>query len=395
MRRQRHVAGQPLGTAARGAVVPVRAGIPHQRREGMVDEALDRRDGAEARGERDVRHAVPRELRRHLPVDADVGPAKAVDRLLRVADDEELAGGGNHPAPVALGRVPSRQQQQDLGLERIGVLELVDEDARVALLRGGAHCIVAADQVSRPEQEVDEVKAPRFGLRPVVTRDRPSELLSELLLEQRREIGIRHLPEALEHGDDALVLLEDVRAGEAFPVLRAEPLARAPELAVRGQLDELRLDEVVVPLRPDGVGLPDRLRDSPRRLRVEEEAVLAAVGRPLRQAGEARQMLDHLVDGLLAAEVRLPAPGSLEVSPFRQLPGGAPQAPGRPVAARLRLAERGRAVAAPERAAHTGRRVAQRLLQPALELVPEEALRPAVVENLEPRVDPGLHRAFP
>ena len=415
VRRQRHVAGQPGGAAGRRApdrrarravfpagaadrraahhptVVPVRGGVPrraHQRREGMVDEALDGGDGAEARGERDMRHFVPRELHGHLAVDPDVGAAEAVDRLLRIADDEELPRRGDDRAPVALGRILRRQQEQNLGLERIGVLELVDEDPRVSPLRRGTDVVVAADQVSRPQQEVDEVEAPRLRLRLPVAFDRRPELLPE----QRGEIGVRHRPEALEHGDDSLVLLENVRAGKILPVHRAEPLARSGEAAVRGQLDQLRLDEVVVPLRAHVVGLPDRPRDRARRLGVEEEAVAAAVGGPVRQGGEAHQVPDHFVDGRLAPEVRFPAPGPFEVPPFRQLPGRAPQAPRRAVAARL--TERG-PVPAPERAPHARRRVVQGRLQPAVEHLPEQALRAAVVENLEPGVDAGLHGALP
>ena len=57
-----------------------------------------------------------RELPAHAPVGLDVGATKPVDRLLRVADDEQLA------------RHVAGEEQQDLGLDRIGILKLVDED---------------------------------------------------------------------------------------------------------------------------------------------------------------------------------------------------------------------------------------------------------------------------
>ena len=64
----------------------------------------------------------------HASIDIDVRAPEAINRLLRIADDEELAGDGSDVLPARLVRIVSRQQQQQLGLQRIGVLELVDED---------------------------------------------------------------------------------------------------------------------------------------------------------------------------------------------------------------------------------------------------------------------------
>ena len=62
-----------------------------------------------------------------LVVDRDVRAAEAVDRLLRIADDDEPARARDAPSPST-----SRQQQRELGLDRVGVLELVDQHAAVA-----------------------------------------------------------------------------------------------------------------------------------------------------------------------------------------------------------------------------------------------------------------------
>ncbi|MYD86991.1 MAG: hypothetical protein F4Y14_12910 [Acidobacteria bacterium] len=112
----------------------------------------------------------------HLPVDADVGAPEAVDRLLGVSHQEELARPGRHLAPVALVGIARRQQQQDLGLQRIGVLELVHEDARIALLRVAADAVVVADQVPRLQQQIDEVEPTRLDLQPVVALDGIAQL---------------------------------------------------------------------------------------------------------------------------------------------------------------------------------------------------------------------------
>ena len=63
---------------------------------------------------------------RQLLVGDDVRAAEAVDRLLGISHQEELAG--HEPAVGAF-----REPLDDLSLHGIGVLELVDEDADVAL----------------------------------------------------------------------------------------------------------------------------------------------------------------------------------------------------------------------------------------------------------------------
>ena len=49
-----------------------------------------------------------------------------------------------------------RQVEDDLGLERVGVLELVDEDPLIPLLGASAHLRVVAQQVARPGEQVLE-----------------------------------------------------------------------------------------------------------------------------------------------------------------------------------------------------------------------------------------------
>ena len=63
-------------------------------------------------------------------VDPDVGATEPIDRLLRIADDEQRARADRVAACVVAG-----QQQQQLRLKRIGVLELVDQDVTKPLLK--------------------------------------------------------------------------------------------------------------------------------------------------------------------------------------------------------------------------------------------------------------------
>src|SRR6266542_4538165 len=93
-----------------------------------VEPIDERRWRAEALGQH---HAIGglSEARVDLVVDPDVGASEAVNRLLRVAHDEELSGQQSQLAPVALLNLRriGRQEPCDLDLQRVRVLELVDE----------------------------------------------------------------------------------------------------------------------------------------------------------------------------------------------------------------------------------------------------------------------------
>ena len=131
-----------------------------------------------------------------LAIDADVGAAEAVDRLLRIADDEQLARPRPGASPVRLGVVVGGEQQQDLGLQRIGVLELVDEDVLEARLEAPADAGVVAHEIARAEQQIEEVERAGARLQLVVPIDRAAQLL----LQERGEIGVRVQPELIESG---------------------------------------------------------------------------------------------------------------------------------------------------------------------------------------------------
>ena len=89
----------------------------------------------------------------HAAIGADVGAAEAIDRLLRIADDEQRA------RPDACPSIVAREQQQQLGLQRIGVLELVDQDDAEALSgTRGRHRRVVADQIARLDQQIEKVE---------------------------------------------------------------------------------------------------------------------------------------------------------------------------------------------------------------------------------------------
>ena len=119
--------------------------------EHVVDPLHHRRGGAEVLAD-DLRRPGRRRLTRdeplHLVVHADVGAPEAVDGLLGVADHEQLAGLEHHVAPVVRPGLALAEEEDDLRLQRVGVLELVDEqvaEARLQRRPGGA----VADRAGR------------------------------------------------------------------------------------------------------------------------------------------------------------------------------------------------------------------------------------------------------
>ncbi len=146
-RLQRHVAG------LQGLPVAV-----HHRRERSVHDALNVGHASKALVQLDLDRTGRHEAVADSLIRPDVGPPEPVDRLLRVADDEELARHGCDVLPPRLPGVGRRKQQQQLGLERIGILELVDEDPLEALLEMPPHLRIVPDQVARAEQQVEEVE---------------------------------------------------------------------------------------------------------------------------------------------------------------------------------------------------------------------------------------------
>ncbi len=117
-------------------LAPIRAGA-HDRGEGRIDEGLQTREAAEARGEVEEFGACCQQSVLHFLIDGHVGTAEAVDRLLGITDEEQLSWNATDIAPISLARIIGSEQQEDLGLERVGVLELVDEEMGEALLQLG------------------------------------------------------------------------------------------------------------------------------------------------------------------------------------------------------------------------------------------------------------------
>ncbi len=178
----------------------------------------------------------------HLAIDRDVGAAEPVDRLLGIADDEEAAGQRLRLAPVGLARIVGGEEQEDLGLQRIGVLELVDEDALEAALEALAHPPVVAHQVARDEQQIEKVERAVLRLHLAIALQRARELL----LQERREVGVGGHAELVEPPAQVGDRAQHLVARHALTERRAASVLDVREHAIARQIDEPGFPPVVV-----------------------------------------------------------------------------------------------------------------------------------------------------
>ena len=129
---------------------------PNQVIEDEVHELEDFSTGTKVRGQ----IKLPAEARARCLVEKNVRPPEAVDRLLRVAHEEEFAGADVDLVPIqAVYSVGAGGEEGgDLKLERVRVLELVDQDVREASGHRLANLRVVAEQPGSEHEQVIELE---------------------------------------------------------------------------------------------------------------------------------------------------------------------------------------------------------------------------------------------
>ena len=132
----------------------------------------------------------------HILIESHIGAPEPVYRLLRIADQEEFAGNRAGSLPVRLVGVVGGEQEENLGLERIGVLELVDEKVSEALLQLVTDSDIIANEITCLDEEVEEIEAPRLALQEFIARDR----CLQSVMEQRGKIGVACRNEGVDIG---------------------------------------------------------------------------------------------------------------------------------------------------------------------------------------------------
>ncbi len=111
----------------------------------------------------------------HAVVHGDVGAAEAIDGLLGIADQGEGALAQGDLVPAGGGGVALAEEEDDLGLQRVGVLELVDEDMVEEALELAADAAVPGQEVAEPDQQIELVQHLAPGLDLLVERDDDGE----------------------------------------------------------------------------------------------------------------------------------------------------------------------------------------------------------------------------
>src|SRR4029078_3352914 len=93
-------------------------------------------------------------------VERHLGATESVDGLLRIADEEQLAGNDANPIGIALLRIVGGEEREHVRLQRVGILEFVDEQMREALLQSDANALVGAKEVAREHEQIEKIELP-------------------------------------------------------------------------------------------------------------------------------------------------------------------------------------------------------------------------------------------
>ena len=101
----------------------------------------------ETPGQVDHPHASRFKRIAKLLIQDHVRPPEAIDGLLGIAHQEQLAGFGGCSRASRSAGDHGRKQQQDLGLERVGILELVHENMGELVLQVFANFLVTPDDL--------------------------------------------------------------------------------------------------------------------------------------------------------------------------------------------------------------------------------------------------------
>ena len=155
--------------------------------------------------------------------------------------------------------------------------------------------------------------APAFCLR----CSKPVDALVQVLVHQRRQIGVGAIAELDDGRDQRIARVEQRLTRDVPAVLRAAALALQQVARLGGQRAEPRLPSVVV-VMPARAELLDVRRRAPDVLGVPEQQI-ATADRVRAEVGERLQVADQLVDLALAREAGRPRPAGGMIAPLQQL----------------------------------------------------------------------------
>ena len=272
-RRQVAVDQGRLGVVRGRGDAAERDAVEQERPRGALEDAVDGLDQPGCAAPVGAQGVAPRRLPLGAEIGVHVGPAKSVDGLLRVADEVE--------------RVALEGGPEDAVLERVGVLELVDQgDGELAAdaVRERRPGVVGVEGCVEPGDEVVEGELPAALLDGLdAAADLQHELADERLVER---------PDRLDHvgaGAERRGLrrrFEGVLAGLARLLAGLVDRLRRARLDGRQRVQVLALRE-----RSDASDKRPRLRTVERRVLVPldlRQRVADGLGRPCRGEGAHR-----------------------------------------------------------------------------------------------------------
>ena len=112
--------------------------------------------------------AVPEQQLFNFFVGSDIGATEPVNSLFRIAHDEQLPRIWLNRSPVRRFGSICRQQHENLCLQRVGILELIDEQVSEAFLEVFPHAPRLYEEVPSTYEEVEEIESSRALLEPLV-----------------------------------------------------------------------------------------------------------------------------------------------------------------------------------------------------------------------------------
>ncbi len=307
----------------------------HRLPEGLVEEDVDAGHRAERAAKGDHGAAGLDDAVREPLVEPQIRATEAVDRLLRVADEEERPGRRRGLRPLGGLLRLAGQAPGDLHLHDVGVLHLVDEDMGEPGTQRAPRLGMVSQEGPRSQEQLEVVDGRALAHHPLVLLDQRAERLLELgsqlgpralrplpqLLSDRIAVGGHVLAIVGAEGPVVHVLVEPGLAAEHPPQAGVEPLH---VVAQRGEVvpcglppeadapDELvhrdeALPEVVPGLARRRVGreLGEPV-DQPLHLLGVESALVALPGR--RKVPVLDQVLSGRVEGAAGPLVARPGP---------------------------------------------------------------------------------------
>ena len=249
---------------------------------------------------------------------------------------KSLPGTGVDVLPARLAGIVDGEQQQQLRLQRIGVLELVDEDAREAALEVRRGPSPSSRTRSRARSSRSrKSSAPSRAFSALVARRRTPS--SSSCSSAARSASARTWKSS-SACDQRVARVEHLRARHALRVRRPAALARALEVAVAAQVDRAALRG-----RRDRRGRRPRARRSAaqpaHRLGVDEQ-VVAGVRRRAETVGQRVHELDEPRDRAARDRTARASTAPRKSRHSRQLEAGAAQPLDRTVLVAHRRARR-------------------------------------------------------